>query len=91
MQAAVAQLGYGSVVIAQPSLLMGDRETLGQPVRSGEMWASRLLGPVSWMVPRGVRPIAASVVASAMVAALLAAKPGVLVLKSGTMQAAEPR
>ncbi|HEX7438454.1 MAG TPA: NAD(P)H-binding protein, partial [Caldimonas sp.] len=35
MQAAVGQLGYESVVIAQPSLLIGDRAALGQPVRSG--------------------------------------------------------
>ena len=33
MQAAIAQLGYESVVIAQPSLLIGDRAALGQPTR----------------------------------------------------------
>src|SRR5213079_297737 len=44
MQAAIAQLGYESVVIAQPSLLLGDRTALGQPARRGEIWAARLLG-----------------------------------------------
>ena len=44
MEAAIAQLGYKSVVIAQPSLLLGDRAALGQPVRSSEVWAARLLG-----------------------------------------------
>ncbi|MEO6410584.1 MAG: nucleoside-diphosphate sugar epimerase, partial [Burkholderiaceae bacterium] len=39
MQQAVAQLGFASVVIAQPSLLIGDRAALGQPVRNGEVWA----------------------------------------------------
>src|SRR6202171_5594523 len=34
MEAAIAQLGYESVVIAQPSMLLGDRAALGQPVRS---------------------------------------------------------
>jgi uncharacterized protein YbjT (DUF2867 family) len=87
MQAAVAQLGYGSVVIAQPSMLLGDRAALGQPARSGEIWAARLLGPLGWMLPKGVRPIPARAVASALLAAILNAKPGVRVLKSGEMQA----
>jgi uncharacterized protein YbjT (DUF2867 family) len=86
MQAAIAQLGYESVVIAQPSLLLGDRAALGQPVRSGEMWAGRLLGPLGWMVPNGVRPIPARAVASALLAAMLIPEPGVRILKSGAMQ-----
>jgi uncharacterized protein YbjT (DUF2867 family) len=87
MQVAIAQLGYESVVIAQPSLLLGDRAALGQPVRRGEMLAARLLGPLGWMVPKGVRPIQARAVASALLAAILDAKAGVRVLKSGAMQA----
>ena len=87
MEAAIAQLGYKSIVIAQPSLLLGDRAALGQPVRSLEVWAARLLGPMSWMVPKGVRPIHARAVASALLTAILTAKPGVRVLKSGAMQA----
>jgi uncharacterized protein YbjT (DUF2867 family) len=86
MQAAIAQLGYESVVIAQPSMLLGDRAALGQPARSGEIWAARLLGPLGWMVPKGVRPIQARAVASALLAAILDAKPGVRLLKSGAMQ-----
>ncbi len=86
MQAAVAQLGYDSVVIAQPSLLLGDRVALGQPARSREMWAARLLGPMSWMVPKAVRPIHARTVASALLTATLTAKPGARILKSGAMQ-----
>ena len=87
MQVAIAQLGYESVVIAQPSMLLGDRVALGQPARSGEVWAARLLGPLGWIVPKGVRPIPARTVASALLAAILDAKPGVRVLKSGVMQA----
>jgi uncharacterized protein YbjT (DUF2867 family) len=87
MQAAIAQLGYESVVIAQPSLLLGDRAALGQPARSGEIWAARLLGPLRWVVPKAVRPIRAYAVASSLVAAILDAKPGVRILKSGAMQA----
>jgi len=86
MEEAVAQLGFESVVIAQPSLLVGDRAATGQPVRAGEVWATRLVGPVSWMVPKGVRPIHVDVVASALLNAIVTAKPGVRVLKSGGMQ-----
>ena len=87
MEGAIAQLGYECIVIARPSLLLGDRAALGQPVRSGEVWAARLLGPLSWMVPKGVRPIQARAVASALLSATLTAKSGVRVLKSGAMQA----
>ena len=76
MQAAIAQLGYESVVIAQPSLLLGDRAALAQPSRSGEIWAARLLGPLGWIVPKGLRPIPARTVASALLAAILDTKPG---------------
>ena len=88
MQVAIAQLGYESVVIAQPSLLLGDRAVLGQPARSGEVWAARLLEPLGWMLPKVLRPIPARAVASALLAAILDAKLGVVrVLKSGEMQA----
>jgi len=86
MEGAIAQLGYKSIVIAQPSLLLGDRAALGQPVRSLEVWAARLLGPMSWMMPKGVRPIHARAVASALLTAILTAQPGVHVLKSEAMQ-----
>lgn len=89
MQAAIAQLGYESVVIAQPSLLLGDRAALGQPARSGELWAARLLEPLGWIVPKVVRPIPAGAVASALLAAILDGKPGVRILKSEAMQASD--
>ncbi|MBC7955956.1 MAG: NAD(P)H-binding protein [Cytophagales bacterium] len=81
MQAAVGALGYDSVVIVQPSLLVGDRATLGQPVRAGEVWGARLMG---WL-PKSVRPIAAGQVAEAMLRALTAPPPGVTVLRSGEL------
>ena len=85
MQAAIAQLDYESVVIVQPSLLLGNRTALGQPSRRGELWAARLAGPLGWILPRAVRPISARAVASALLAATLDAKPGVRILKSGAM------
>lgn len=62
MEEAVASLGFERLVIVQPSLLVGDRRALGQPVRTGEVWGARLLG---WL-PRSVRPIAARQVAQAL-------------------------
>jgi uncharacterized protein YbjT (DUF2867 family) len=90
MQAAVTLLGYTSVVIAQPSLLLGDRAALGQSSRISEVWAARLLEPLGRVVPKGIRPIAARTVAAALLAAMLEAQPGVRVLKSGDMQAHDP-
>ncbi|HJW12263.1 MAG TPA: NAD(P)H-binding protein [Albitalea sp.] len=87
MQQAISQLGYASVVIAQPSLLVGDRSALGQPTRPGEVWVARLLGPVMGLVPASVRPIAAATVAHALLRALHEDRPGVRLLRSGQMQA----
>lgn len=86
MEAAVATLGYESVVIAQPSLLMGNRASLGQPERPGEVWVTRLLGPVMGLVPKGMRPIEAGAVAAALLEATLAGPPGVRRLSSAKMQ-----
>lgn len=91
MEIAVMQIGYDSVVIAQPSLLVGDRGSMGQATRSSEVWGARLLAPLTWIIPKGLRPIPAEVVGSAMLAAMVDSKPGVHVLKSATMQAHDER
>jgi uncharacterized protein YbjT (DUF2867 family) len=82
----LATLGYETLVIARPSLLLGDREALGQPTRPGEVWATRFLGPTLPWIPAGVRPIEAKTVAAAMVAALDDATPGTHVLSSAALQ-----
>jgi len=87
MQQAIAALGYESVLIAQPSLLAGDRAALGQPTRAGEEWAMRLLRPVMGLVPRSIRPIEAATVARAMLRATLADNAaGLRFLSSAEMQ-----
>jgi uncharacterized protein YbjT (DUF2867 family) len=91
MEAALAGLGYAHVVIAQPSLLLGDRAALGQRPRTGEVWAQRLLGPVMALVPRSFRPIAARDVAAALLAATWSPRPGVQRLSSAQMQRAAER
>ncbi len=65
---ALAQLPFDGLVIARPSLLVGDREALGQPVRPAEKVAtavSKFLGP---LIPAKYRPIAAADVARALLA-----------------------
>jgi len=82
MQEAITALGFDSVVIVQPSLLVGDRTALGQPVRAGEVWGARLMG---WL-PRSVRPISAARVAEGMLRALASPTPGTQVLRSGDLR-----
>ncbi len=88
MEQAVAALGFDSVAIARPSMLVGDRAALGQPVRSGEVWAMRLTRPLGWLVPRAVRPIAAADVAAALVRATAQGARGLHYLSSASMQGA---
>jgi uncharacterized protein YbjT (DUF2867 family) len=79
-------LGFASLVIARPSLLLGDRSALGQATRPGERiaaWASGVLG--KWL-PARVRPITAPAVAHALVTEVQRASSGVTVLESGAMQ-----
>ncbi len=86
MEDAVAALGYTSVVLARPSFLLGDRESLGQPGRAGEGWAltlTRLLRPV---LPANYRAIEAAQVAKALIHAVQYATPGTTALLSGDMQ-----
>lgn len=86
MEADVRQLGYATLVIARPSLLTGPRDATGQPQRSGERWALRLLEPLGPLVPGRWRPIAAADVAAGLHEALLGATPGVHVLDGGALR-----
>lgn len=76
MEAAIVRLGFDSVVIARPSLLLGDRDALGQPTRVGERIAAALTRPFSGLIPKSVRPIDAATVARALLRALQHAEPG---------------
>ena len=82
---ALARLPFEGLVIARPSLLLGDREALGQPARAGERFAtalSRLLGP---LIPANYKPVAAYDVARALLARVPATRGRVVIL-SGDMQ-----
>ena len=82
---ALTRLPFDGLIIARPSLLVGDREALGQPARPAERVAtavSKLLGP---LVPASYRPINAADVARALLARVPTSR-GRVVLSSGEMQ-----
>jgi uncharacterized protein YbjT (DUF2867 family) len=85
LEDALVQLPFEGLVIARPSLLIGDRAALGQPGRPLENVSnllSKMLGP---LIPADYRPIAAAHVARTLLAQTPSAEGRVLVL-SGEMQ-----
>ncbi|MFM2120408.1 MAG: hypothetical protein RL722_1876 [Pseudomonadota bacterium] len=84
LEEALAPLGFEALVIARPSLLIGDRAALGQPVRPGERQGERLARWLGPLVPRHYRPITAARVARALRGQLPQAR-GVVRLMSGDM------
>lgn len=86
LEDALSSLGFATLVIARPSFLTGDRESLGQPLRGGEKLAlnlSRWLAPV---IPDNLKSIPAKSVAGALLKTVPTAS-GKTVLLSGQMQA----
>jgi uncharacterized protein YbjT (DUF2867 family) len=86
MEAGLQTLGLRQLVIARPSLLVGDRASLGQPARPGERLALALSAPFVPLLPLAWRPIQAAVVARALLRALSQDTPGVQVLESAALQ-----
>lgn len=87
MEQALTALKLPHLVIARPSLLLGERAALGQPGRPGERLAQALMPAVGWLIPRKLRPIRADAVAAALIEALTDAPKGVQVLESDALQA----
>jgi len=85
-EAALAALGFEVLVIARPSLLVGDRESLGQPSRAGERLGLAVALPLAPLIPLRWRPIHARTVARALLAALADSRPGVRVVESAELQ-----
>nr|WP_295080335.1 NAD(P)H-binding protein [uncultured Roseateles sp.] len=87
MEQALTALNFPQLLIARPSLLVGDRARLGQPARAGEQWAERLSRPLRWLIPARWRPIAASTVARALWLGLANDKgPRLRILESDQLQ-----
>ena len=78
----LSTMGFGRLVIAQPSLLLGARIGLDQAPRRGEALAQRLAPMYSWALPRQFKPISADHVAAGLWRALQTATPGVTRLRS---------
>lgn len=85
LENALAQLPFDGVVIVRPSMLVGDRTALGQPVRRGEQWALALDKVLGFLIPMNYKPIEAAAVARALLRAVPSGQ-GVKVLLSGAMQ-----
>ncbi|WP_057918385.1 nucleoside-diphosphate sugar epimerase [Lysobacter antibioticus] len=85
LEDALAKMPFEGMVFARPSLLVGDREVLGQPTRQGEVLGSALSKVVGFLIPANYKPIDASAVASALLSAVPSAK-GRAVLLSGAMR-----
>jgi uncharacterized protein YbjT (DUF2867 family) len=85
MEKALQAMAFDALVIARPSMLTGDRATLGQPVRSGEELAtkvSRWLGP---LIPANYKSIDAGSVARALLQAVPSSR-GMRVMLSGELR-----
>jgi uncharacterized protein YbjT (DUF2867 family) len=85
MEEALSALDFQALVIARPSFLAGDREALGQPLRSGEKLAlnvSRWLAP---LIPVNYGSVAAKSVAQGLLQSLPATS-GRRILLSGELR-----
>jgi uncharacterized protein YbjT (DUF2867 family) len=86
MELAVTKLGYPVLVIARPSMLAGDRESLLQAPRPAErlgLMAMQLFKP---LIPKNYRAINATKVAQALTSTVQQTERGQRVLLSGEMQ-----
>ncbi|MEK8050223.1 NAD(P)H-binding protein [Ideonella sp. DXS22W] len=85
-EAALTAVGWPRLVIARPSLLLGDRGPLGQPSRPAERLAQAVTPAIGWLLPARLRPIRADVVAHALHRALAADGAAVQILESDALQ-----
>lgn len=85
LEDALSALPFDGLVIARPSLLEGDRGSLGQPVRSGEVWGSAIGRAIGFLIPADYKPIEAAAVARALLTSVPTAQGRTLRL-SGSMR-----
>jgi uncharacterized protein YbjT (DUF2867 family) len=74
VEAAVRAVGYPSVTIVRPSLLLGERREF----RLGE----RMIRPLGPLMPRRFRPVHARAVAATLLRAALATQAGIQIIES---------
>lgn len=88
LESALTALPFEALVMARPSLLVGNREELGQPVRRGEIIGEAVAKAIGFLIPADYKPVAASAAAKALLARVPTAE-GRVVLLSGAMRRAE--
>jgi len=86
MERAVSRLEFDSLAFARPSILIGNRDSPGQPERGGEKLALIFMR-FGALIPTNYRAIEADRVARALVHAVKTAEKGTRILLSGDMQA----
>jgi uncharacterized protein YbjT (DUF2867 family) len=90
LEEALSGLPFAGLIVARPSLLVGDRSVLAQPDRLAERFGSfmgQLLGP---LIPADYRPVAAGDVARTLLLRVPNAA-GRITLLSGELQAPRSR
>jgi len=85
LEQAVLELAAGAVVIARPSLLLGDRQSLDQTQRPGEELAKFVMGALGFLLPKAVRPVQAAKVARALLTRV-PQETGPIILSSAELQ-----
>ncbi len=85
LEDAVTQLRAEGIVIARPSLLLGDRKSLGQPNRVAEHLAAFILKAMHPLIPKEYRPVAAAKVARALLQCVPSAG-GIRIISSSAIQ-----
>ena len=85
LEDALDKLGFATLVIARPSFLAGDRESLGQPLRGGEKLALNLSNWLAPLIPGNLKSIPAKAVADALLRTVPVAT-GRKLLLSGEMR-----
>jgi len=84
LEEALKQLPFDGLAIARPSLLVGDRASLGQPHRPGETIGFAIGRALVFLIPANYKPVEAKAVAQALLANVPQAR-GSKVLLSGSM------
>lgn len=83
---ALIKAGFGTLVIARPSLLLGNRAALDQPPRPAEKMAMAVGKLLATFLPADYRPVEAACVAKALLD-YTPTTEGLKILTSGALQA----
>lgn len=70
LEEALSSLGLAALVIARPSLLLGNRDALKQPPRLGEKISTPIMKLLAPVLPKRYRPVHARAVARSLLATL---------------------